>query len=82
MKNEQLSFEEALSELQKIVLDLEKGELTLDHSLEIFKRGVELSKFCNALLDASEKKISILIEKENGDLEEQVLSQKEDSNGF
>jgi len=64
------NFEEAMNELEKIVEKLENGELTLDESLEAFQEGIELTKFCSKRLDEIEKKISILMENEEGKLEE------------
>lgn len=62
------SFEEAMTELESIVNRLEKGELPLEESLECFEKGIELSKCCNVILDEAERKISILIEDEKGDI--------------
>lgn len=62
------TFEESLQELDDIVEGLEKGELGLDESMALFQKGMELSKFCNAKIEEAEKKISILIENEKGDL--------------
>jgi exodeoxyribonuclease VII small subunit len=70
MKNEK-SFEEAIGELEAIVQQLEKGELPLDESLEVFQRGIELSKFCSKRLDQIEKKITILLENKDGDITEE-----------
>ncbi|HHV98063.1 MAG TPA: exodeoxyribonuclease VII small subunit [Clostridiaceae bacterium] len=73
MSDIEKSFEEALSDLEKIVEELENGELTLEQSLERFQKGIELSKYCNKRLDEVERKISILIENEEGKLVEEVL---------
>jgi exodeoxyribonuclease VII small subunit len=67
------SFEEAISELEDIVEKLEKGELMLEESLECFQRGIELSKYCSKKLDEVEKKISILVENEQGNIIEEML---------
>lgn len=64
-------FEEAVSELESIISRLEKGELTLDESIEFFQRGVELSKYCSKRLDEVEKRISILIEDGKGNIKEE-----------
>jgi len=72
------SFEEAVSELEDIVEKLEKGDLTLDESIEFFQRGVELSKYCSKRLDEVEKKISILVMDENGLIKEENF--QEDKN--
>ena len=59
------SFEENLEELEKIVIDLEKGELDLDESVKRFEEGISISKECNKMLEDAEKKITILLK--NGD---------------
>ena len=59
------SFEENLEELEKIVIDLEKGELDLDESVKRFEEGISISKECNKMLEDAEKKITILFK--NGD---------------
>jgi exodeoxyribonuclease VII small subunit len=71
MKQKNISFEDALTELQNIVINLEKGELPLDDAIVLFKKGVDLTKFCNNKLDDAQKKISLLIENENGQLLEE-----------
>ncbi len=53
-------FESSLKELEKLVHDLESGELPLQDSLQKFERGVELYKNCRGTLDQAEKKIKIL----------------------
>lgn len=55
-------FESALAELEAIVKDLEHGSLTLERSLQLFERGVELSRYCHAQLDAAERRIEVLTE--------------------
>jgi len=64
------SYEESMKELEQIVKDLESGELSLDESIQKFEKGIELSKHCNSLLEDAEKKITLLIERENGDVNE------------
>ncbi len=71
MSRELKGFEDAMNELESIVEKLEKGELTLDESIEHFQRGMELSKYCSKRLDEVEKKITILIEDEKGNLREE-----------
>jgi exodeoxyribonuclease VII small subunit len=60
-------FEEALSGLEKIVRQLEEGELPLDDALRLFEEGVRLSRFCSAKLDEAEKKIEILMQGADGE---------------
>jgi exodeoxyribonuclease VII small subunit len=56
-------FEAALSELEGIVKKLEEGDLTLENSLALYERGVELSRFCHARLEDAEKRIEMLNER-------------------
>ena len=51
------SFEHNLAELEKIVEQLESGDLELADSMEKFKRGVELSKSCRTMLDEAQQTI-------------------------
>ena len=57
-------------ELEKITTELEKGNLSLDESVEKFEEGMKLSKQCNDMIEKAEKKITMLIQKE-GKLEEE-----------
>ena len=69
MKNEN-NFEEKMDKLEKIVAELEKGDLTLENSLTKFEEGMKISKDCNDLLKNAEKKITIMLEND-GNLEEE-----------
>jgi exodeoxyribonuclease VII small subunit len=71
---DELSFEKAIEELEIIVKKLEKGELSLDDSIECFKRGVELTKYCNKRLDEAERSITMLIEDGTGNVIEKEMS--------
>ena len=55
-------FESALTDLESIVKTLESGQLPLEKSLELFERGVELSRFCHTRLEEAERRIEVLIE--------------------
>ena len=55
-----MTYEQAVSELEEIISKLESGETSLDDSIALYSRGMELSKFCKDKLDDIEKKISIL----------------------
>jgi exodeoxyribonuclease VII small subunit len=59
-------FEAAIAELESIVKKLEEGDLPLEKSLELYERGVQLSRFCHMRLEDAEKRIEIL--NERGDL--------------
>ncbi|MGN6584432.1 MAG: exodeoxyribonuclease VII small subunit [Rhizobiaceae bacterium] len=52
-----MSFEQALEALERIVDDLEKGDVPLDQSIRIYERGEALKKHCDALLKAAEDKV-------------------------
>ncbi|MFC4157854.1 exodeoxyribonuclease VII small subunit [Chitinimonas lacunae] len=54
------SFEAAQAELEALIAEIERGELSLEASLAAYKRGGELLKFCQAQLDAAEQQIKML----------------------
>jgi exodeoxyribonuclease VII small subunit len=56
-------FEAALTELDAIVKKLEDGDIPLEQSLQLFERGVQLSRFCHARLEEAERRIEILNER-------------------
>jgi exodeoxyribonuclease VII small subunit len=60
MDLKQKDFESALKELEEIVKELEKGDLTLEQSLAGYENGVRLARFCNAKLEEAEKRIEML----------------------
>jgi exodeoxyribonuclease VII small subunit len=62
-KIENLSFEESLSELETIVQNLEQGELSLEDSMTLFERGLNLSQGSKEKLKNAEQKIQILLTK-------------------
>ena len=63
------NFETNMENLEKIVTELESGDLNLDESISKFEEGIKISKECNKILEESEKKITILL-KENEEIEE------------
>jgi len=69
------TFEQSLKDLEQVVLELEKGDLSLDKAIENFERGIELSKTCNKKLDEAEKKINILVKKEDAIQEENFVAE-------
>lgn len=56
-------FESALAELESIVKHLEGGNLTLEKSLALFERGIELSRYCHTRLEDAERRIEVLSER-------------------
>lgn len=67
-QRDELSFEEAMAQLEKIVKQLEEGDVPLEKSIALFQTGMELSKFCSQKLEHVEKKIDMLLE-EDGQLQ-------------
>ena len=58
------TFERSLDELEKVVRELEGGDLPLERSLELFERGMGLSDSCRKQLEAAETRVEMLIRKE------------------
>ena len=70
------NFEESMKKLESIVNELENGNLNLDESVEKFEKGMKIAKQCNTILEDSEKKITILLEKD-GELKEEKFEANE-----
>ncbi len=62
----EMKFEEALKRLEKIVEDLEDGNLSLDDALTRYEEGIRLSKLCSKKLEVAKKKVEILLKSEDG----------------
>jgi len=71
------NFEKAVSDLEKIVKELESGDLPLEKALEKFEAGIKLSRYCNETLDAAEKRISLLM----GDVDGKPVEEPFDEDG-
>ena len=69
-KEIKMTYEEAIKRLEEIVEKLDSGAFTLDESMDLFKEGIELTKFCNEKLNAYEKTITKLVEKQGEVVEE------------
>ena len=67
----ELTFEDAIENLEKIVGELETGKLSLAESVKKFEEGMKLSKHCNEILNNAEKEITILLEKDDGTIKEE-----------
>ena len=57
---QELTFEAALAELEKIVSRMESGELSLEQALATHKRGIELAGFCQQRLEAAREQVKVL----------------------
>src|SRR3954469_23230852 len=64
----QLSFEDALAELEQIVRGLEGGTLKLDAAVQAFERGVKLRRHCEAKLAEVEARVEALVQRSDGSL--------------
>lgn len=62
----EMSFEESLAELETIVRQLEKGDVELEKSIEIYERGAELKKHCEARLKSAELKVEQIVQGSDG----------------
>ncbi len=62
------TFEASLNELEKIVKQLEDGDLPLEKSLKLFEDGVKLSRECREQLTNAERRIEVLLQDSNGNL--------------
>ena len=78
MENSESSFEDKMKRLEEIATELEKGDLDLDTSVTKFEEGMKISKECNEMLEKAEKKITMLIRGEDGELAEQNFVQNEE----
>lgn len=72
------SYEEKMKKLEEIATELEKGDLDLDTSVSKFEEGMKISKECSEMLEKAEKKITMLIKGESGELAEENFVQNED----
>jgi len=65
----EVKFEDALKKLEKIVEDLEKGDLSLDEALKKYQEGIELARICSQRLESAKKKIDVLVKNKKGEFE-------------
>ncbi len=73
------SFEEALQNLEKIVEELEEGNLPLEETLKRFEEGIKLARLCEKKLKQAQKKVSMLTRDEQGDLKEVPFAEPQES---
>ena len=73
-----IKFEDALQRLERIVDQLEGGNLGLEESLKVFEEGVGLARRCAKYLDEAEKRIELLTRDESGTLRTEPLALTED----
>lgn len=64
-----IKFEDAFAKLEKIVSELENGDLSLDDSIKKYEEGIRLTKICSQKLEAAKKKIEVLVKNSDGKFE-------------
>jgi exodeoxyribonuclease VII small subunit len=69
----QPTFETAFKQLERIVAELESGDPPLETAIRKFEEGMRLARLCGRKLDETERRISVLMETEDGRLEERPL---------
>jgi len=74
----EVKFEKAIQRLEKIVDDLETGELDIDKSLEIFEEGIKMSRVCSKKLSEAEAKIEKLTRDQKGELVAELFPVEEE----
>ena len=75
----EIKFEKAIQRLEKIVDDLEKGEMDIDKSLEIFEEGIKMSRVCSKKLNETEAKIEKLTKDQKGELVTELFPVEEEN---
>ena len=73
------TFEDAMKKLEKIVHELDSGDLPLEKAMSKFEEGVKLSRLCSKKLDETEKKITILLQEDNGGITEKPFIDSDES---
>lgn len=74
------TFEQSLKQLEKIVAELESGDIPIESAMKKFEEGVELSKYCSQILDETEKKVTLLMSNsENKMIETPFMDHETDS---
>ena len=74
----QKTFEQSMKQLERIVQELEGGDLPLETAIKKFEEGMKLTKSCSEKLDETEKKVSILMKSTEGRIEEKPFNSEDD----
>lgn len=70
-----VTFEESMLELEAIVRELESGDIPLERSMKLFEEGTKLSAALSRQLDMAEQKVTLLLQKQDGAVEEQPFEE-------
>ena len=73
----EMAFEKALEKLEKIVQQLEEGELSLDDSLKKYEEGVKLARACQGKLSKAKERIEVLIKDKKGKFLQEEFEEEE-----
>jgi exodeoxyribonuclease VII small subunit len=73
------TFEQSLKQLEKIISELESDDIPIETALKKFEEGIELSRYCSNILDETEKRVNLLLKKQDGTMVEKPF-QKETEN--
>lgn len=75
----QKTFEQSMKQLERIVQELEDGDLPLEKAIKKFEEGIKLTKLCSEKLDETEKKISVLLKDSEGQITEKPFIPEEET---
>ena len=75
-KEKELSFESAMEQLEQIVEMLEEGDVSLEEAINIYKRGMDLSKICHEKLQSAQEQLVQIVD-ENGELKPFQVKEEE-----
>lgn len=76
MDNKATDFEDGLQRIEQIIKELNQNEVPLEKALKLYEEGINLIRSCNKLLDASEKKMEVLLEDINGEIKSKTYNLK------
>ena len=65
---EEMSFEDAMRELEKVVTDLERGDVPLEQSIALYERGAQLKQRCQTKLKEAEEKVALITQEGDGNI--------------
>ena len=72
------TFEQSLDQLEAVVKKLEEGDMPLEESLELFEKGVRLSRDCRERLAKAERRIEVLLKDANGELKLEPMEEADE----
>lgn len=81
MTEQEIGFEQAMEQLERIVAKLEGGDVPLEQAIELFQEGMRLSKICSQKLENVERKIEMLLD-DNGQAVKKPFDLAEEKGDF